>query len=97
MGLDQKIRSLHCGMQAGLNFRDLQGETVIFLRDVPYEWESIITTWISSLPEGQTAEGIPGCILRRDPKKGMALTEEGWSNFVSWMTQVLITAQEIKL
>jgi hypothetical protein len=97
MGLDQKIRSLHCGIQAGLNFQDFNGKPVIFLRDVPYEWENIIATWIRSLPTEQITEGMPDCILRSHPEKGLALTEEGWSNYVSWMTGVLKAAQEKEL
>lgn len=94
MGLEQKMRSLHCGMQAGLNFQTLNGDAIICLRDVPYEWENIIATWICSLPADQVTEGMPDCILRSHPEKGLALTEEGWSGYVSWMTRVLTDAQE---
>lgn len=94
MGIEQKIRSLHCGMQAGLNFHDLNGEAVIFLRDVPFEWENIIATWITSRRAEQITEGVPDCILRRHPEKGLALTAEGWSGYVSWMTEALTAAQE---
>ncbi|MNK11150.1 hypothetical protein D3C87_291860 [compost metagenome] len=94
MGLDQKMRSLHCGMQAGLNFQVINNEQVLLLGDAPFEWENIIATWISSLPADQVTQGMPDCILRRHPEKGLALTEEGWSNYVSWMTGVLIAAQE---
>jgi hypothetical protein len=94
MGLDQKIRSLHCGMQAGLNFQEIDNEQVVLLRDVPFEWENIIATWIGSLPASQVTDGMPDCILRSHPQKGLALTADGWSSYVSWMIEVLTNAQQ---
>ncbi|WP_304932630.1 hypothetical protein [Herminiimonas sp.] len=87
--MEQKIRSLHCRMQAGLNFQNLDGEDVVFLKDVPFEWEDIIARWILALPSDQTSMGMPDCILRQHPTKGIALTDEGWTNYISWMTKVL--------
>lgn len=96
MGLDQKSRSLHCGMQAGLSFQEIDGERVIFLRDVPFEWENIIENWINALPSNQSSEESSGCILRYYTEGGPALTEDGWSEYISWMSQVLRAAQESK-
>lgn len=93
MGIDQKVRSLHCRFQAGLKFQELDGEDVIFLKDVPYELEDIIARWIIALPPESTTKGIPSCILREHEKKGLALTEEGWGNYVTWMVDTLIKAQ----
>lgn len=93
MGIDQKARSLHCRLQAGLHFQELDGEDVVFLKDVPYELEDIIARWILALPPELTTEGAPDCILRQHATKGIALTEEGWSNYISWMLNVLVQAQ----
>lgn len=94
MGLNQKIRSLHCGMAAGLNFQELDGEQVVFMSDVPFEWEDIIARWLLALPKELTNEESPDSILRRDSRKGSALTEHGWSGFISWVTQALNEAQQ---
>jgi hypothetical protein len=60
---------------------------------VPFELEDIIAKWIFALPSNQIKDGSPDGILRRHPEKGIALTEEGWSEYVSWMTSTLIAAQ----
>jgi hypothetical protein len=65
------MRSLHCGMQAGLHFQMIGNEQVLVLRDVPFEWENIIATWIGSLPTAQVTEGMLDCILRSHPVKGL--------------------------
>ncbi|MBX9799149.1 MAG: hypothetical protein K2Y13_06780 [Burkholderiaceae bacterium] len=93
MGISQKARSLHCRLQAGLNFEELDGEEVIFLKDVPFEWENIVARWVLALPSDLTTKGMPTCILRQHSTKGIALTDEGWSNYISWMTSVLQDAQ----
>lgn len=85
MALEQKIRSLHCGLQAGLNIKTLDGREVILFRDMPFELEEIIARWIIALPEEQQREYI---------HSNCALTTDGWSAFVSWMIHTLKTAQE---
>lgn len=90
MGLGQKIRSLHCGVQAGLNFKDLNGEPVMFIHETPYELEDIICRWIFM----QTQEHQVS-MLRSDALHRPALTQSGWSDFVTWMTSTLQAAQPL--
>ena len=87
MALEQKIRSLHCGLQAGLNIKTLDGREVILFRDVPFELEDIIAKWIMALPEEQQRDYVYG---------NRALTIDGWSAFVSWMVHTLKAAQELQ-
>ena len=51
MAIEQKIRSLHCGIPAGIRFRDIGGVSLLPLEAVPYELEDIIAKWIVALPE----------------------------------------------
>lgn len=87
MALGQKNRSLHCGLQAGLNIKILDGYEVILLCDVPFELEDIIAKWLAALQEDRRREYI---------YKGRALTIDGWSAFVLWMIHTLQAAQEIQ-
>lgn len=82
--ISQKIRSLHCGMQAGLGFTSLDGREVLLLRDVPFELEQIVARWLSALPPDVQAEYV---------YKSCALTQAGWSAFVAWMEETLQQAQ----
>jgi len=91
MGLQQKSRSLFCGLQAGLGFVDLNGERVIHLSDAPYELEPIISRWLDALPSELLMLDSPHAILRRG--KGVAITEQGWEYFVCWMLETLTEAQ----
>ena len=88
MGIDQKIRSLHCGVIAGLNFKDLNGERVMFIHDSPYELEDILCRWVMTQPDDEQAS-----MLRYDALNRPALTETGWSDFVRWMTATLHAEQ----
>ncbi|MES2027374.1 MAG: hypothetical protein V4448_17645 [Pseudomonadota bacterium] len=91
MGISQKIRSLHCGLQQGLGFEVIADESVVLIKNVPFELEDIIAKWIVALPpelmDGRAA------FVRLYPAEGLALTESGWSAFVSWMTETLNSAQ----
>ena len=91
MGISQKIRSLHCGFQQGLGFEVLAGENVILIKNVPFELEDIIAKWIAALPD-ELMSG-PATLIRLYPNEGLALTESGWSAFISWMTEALNNAQ----
>lgn len=80
-----KLRSLRCKLLGGLRFRDLDGESVIRFRDVPYELEAIALNWLQTVP-----------VERRDTfarAGNSALTEEGWGCFVDWMVMALLDAQ----
>jgi len=84
MTIGQKIRSLHCGLQAGLGFIPLDGREVLLLRHVPFELEEIVARWLSALPPDVQAEYV---------YKSCALTQDGWSAFVVWMVKTLQQAQ----
>ncbi|MBF8179090.1 hypothetical protein [Herminiimonas contaminans] len=91
MGIGQKVRSLHCGFQQGLGFEVIAEENVILLKNVPFELEDIVTKWIAVLPT-ELMSG-PDPLVKLYPTEGLALTESGWSAFVSWMTETLNSAQ----
>jgi len=91
MGISQKIRSLHCGFQQGLGFEVIAGENVILVKNVPFELEDIIAKWIVALP-AELMNG-PAALVKVYSTDGLALTESGWSAFVSWMTEALNNAQ----
>lgn len=88
MAIEQKVRSLYCGLPAGLQFQEVDGMTVLPLSAVPYELERIIENWVLALPvERRTdvlhfVDGLPE-----------ALTIAGWGDFVSWMLHSLTAAQ----
>jgi len=88
MAIEQKIRSLHCGIPAGVRFRDIGGVSLLPLEAVPYELEDIIAKWIIALPEEFRAD-----VLHFVDGAPIALTHEGWEAFVSWMLFSLNRAQ----
>lgn len=88
MAIEQKIRSLHCGLQAGLNFEDILGKDgnivkVLNFSHIPYELQSIVERWLYAIPDDLRVE------LIYEEK----LTEIGWSAFVSWMISTLDEVQ----
>lgn len=88
MSIEQKIRSLHCGLQAGLNFEEIVGKDgnvvkVLNFSHIPFELQSIVERWLSAIPDDLRVELI---------NEGK-LTENGWSSFVSWMIATLQVAQ----
>lgn len=88
MAIEQKIRSLYCGLQAGLNFEDIVGKDgnvvkVLNFSHIPFELQSIVERWLSEIPDD----------LRVELVNGGKLTENGWSAFVSWMIGALHVAQ----
>ena len=88
MSIEQKIRSLHCGLQGGLNFEDIVGKDgnvvkVLNFSHIPFELQSIVERWLSAMSDDLRGE------LVNDGK----LTENGWSFFVSWMIGTLHVAQ----
>lgn len=88
MAIEQKIRSLYCGLPAGLQFQEVDGKTVLPLSAVPFELERTIENWLEALPEELRADA-----LRSVEGKRKALTIEGWCAFVSWMLASLSAAQ----
>lgn len=92
MGLDQKNRSLHCGLQKGLEFEIIEGENVLLLKHVPYELEDIIARWIGALSVEYTQEPTAFIKLYFSGTE-IGLTQLGWSAFICWMTNTLVEEQ----
>lgn len=88
MALSQKIRLLSMALPGGLAFSKVNGRQVMYLCHVPYELEKIVYDWIAALPVRYQTDDFADSILVSGPK-GLALTEQGWQEFVSWMTTIL--------
>ena len=88
MAIEQKVRSLYCGLPAGLQFQEVDGMTVLPLSAVPYELEPIIENWVLALPVELRADALH-CVDGAPE----ALTISGWGAFVAWMLQSLRAAQ----
>ena len=84
MAIDQKIRSLFCGIPAGIQFQEVGEMTVLPLSAVPYEFERTIENWILALPAELYADVL--YVVDGVPE---ALTHAGWCAFVSWILQSL--------
>lgn len=82
--MSEKIRSLRCGMPAGLRVQEIDGKEYIRLSDVPFELEDIVCRWLMAVPE----EHLPQILFN-----GSNLTLAGWSAFLSWMTAALNAEQ----
>ena len=91
MGISEKVRSLHCGFQQGLGFEVIDNESILLLKNVPYELENIISKWIAVLPS-QYMQGREPFVKIIAPNE-IGLTQSGWSAFISWMTGTLDDAQ----
>lgn len=88
MAIEQKARSLYCGLPAGLQFQEVNGMTVLPLSAVPYELEPIIENWVLALPVELRADALH--YVDGVPE---ALTISGWGAFIAWMLQSLRAAQ----
>lgn len=58
MAIDRKIRSLFCGIPAGIQFREVGEMTVLPLSAVPYKLERTIGNWIFALPAELHADAL---------------------------------------
>jgi hypothetical protein len=88
MALEQKIRSLHCGLPGGLQFEERDGLMILPQRRVPFELEEIVAQWIMALPQELQSE-----FLYCTDETIHGLTCIGWSAFVKWMLECLREAQ----
>lgn len=52
-----------------------------------YEFESIIGRWLLLHPE-LTDHAFPNCVLI-DRAEGLAISQQGWEQFVSWLVMVV--------
>lgn len=96
MAIEQKRRSLHSGIPAGLNFIEGKEVGLLPINEVPYELEIIILKWILTLPEIRDDRNPTTAIMYDDPNHGLCLTEIGWSGFVTWMLSALVKEQASK-
>ncbi len=90
MGMDQKARSIFCGMpRGGFHFEvDAGGVRHLPFENFPYELEMLFVKWVEAQrPEYECRwrhiyEGV--CV---------GLSEEGWDGFARWMLSALYDAQ----
>jgi hypothetical protein len=91
MGIDQKIRSLYCGMPGGGAFQyalDPAGRAYLPLRAIPFELEDVFTRWADGLPDEQQSglfhlvDGAP-----------VGVAVDAWDGFIRWMLATLRAAQ----
>src|SRR5260370_37138621 len=77
MGLDQKRRSLFAGNVDQYRPKPyrLDGEEVIYVRDLPYELEDIALRWLFAYPVDRTRIG----------PRGVAVTSDGYDEMIGWM------------
>lgn len=89
MALQQKERLLSMGNVHRLAFKDLGGRKVLYIQDAPYEFEDIIYRWLHELPGRYKDAAAEECIVFSD-ERGMAITEDGWAQFIAWMTNTIM-------
>lgn len=88
MSLQQKMRLLSHFMPAGFPHFMHENRDYLYLLDVPYELESIFSTWLARQPENLLVYDAPDGWLIRAPK-GIAVSQAGWEEFVYWMAHTL--------
>ncbi|SOY40330.1 conserved hypothetical protein [Cupriavidus phytorum] len=97
MSIQQKMRLLANWLPAGLPHFTHGTTTYLHLKDVPYELESIIARWLILNPNF-TEHDSQECVLMDHPD-GLAISQEGWQEFVSWILKTLtdrLYAMEVK-
>jgi hypothetical protein len=55
MALQEKNRSLMGGLPAGLYVRELDGETVLYLDEAPFELTGLLLRWLRLQPDSSAA------------------------------------------
>lgn len=90
MGMDQKARSIFCGMPGGGFYFEVDAGGVRYLpiKNFPYELETLFVRWVDAQPpeyENRWRHFHQGVCL--------GLSEEGWDGFARWMLAALYDAQ----
>jgi hypothetical protein len=90
MGIDQKARSLYCGMPGGgFHYKaDAGGSLYLPPEAMPYELEELFVKWAEAQP--------PECQSSlRHIRDGVVIgiSTEGWEGFAKWMLDTLRDAQ----
>lgn len=88
MSLQQKMRLLSHFMPAGFPHFRHGNRDYLYLRDVPYELETVFSTWLSRQPADVLVYDAPDGWLIRAPK-GIAVSQIGWEEFVYWIAHTL--------
>lgn len=86
-----KLRALMFGIPAGVPSRELAGEQVLLLKDVPLELEHSLLGWLWSQPD-LVREDSAAYALRFNAAERMAIPWEVWEQYLSWMQQMLAQA-----
>lgn len=86
MSIQQKTRLLVNWLPVGLPYFTHGETTYLYLKDVPFEFESIIARWLILHPT-LTERDSPECVLI-EHTKGLAISQDGWEQFVSWLIKV---------
>lgn len=90
MSIDQKVRSLYCGMPGGGAFQyelDPAGRTYLPFRAIPFELEEVFARWGDMLPSTQQSgllhmvSGVP-----------VGVAVDVWEKFIGWMLASLRAA-----
>ncbi|MGX7004909.1 hypothetical protein [Caballeronia sp. KNU42] len=86
MALRDKHQALRFGLIRGIPTHLLNGEDVLYLDDVPYEWrDNDLQRWLILRPERFTDVGSPFFALRRKEYGQVAITWPTWVIFVEWI------------
>lgn len=88
MALSQKMRSLFCYFPPGLDEIEVDGKRAVQMKQMPYEFESIVWAWVNTMP---TLEERKTYLIFDD--RTLALTFDGWECFTKWMLETLRAAQ----
>jgi hypothetical protein len=75
MALQEKNRSLMCGLPAGLYASVLNGETVLYLDEAPFELTGVLLRWLRLQPDPSDA---PKSTTRTSSDTAHALFDEEW-------------------
>lgn len=92
MAIGEKLRLLSNFMPIGFRTIEVDGRSYAPIGTLPYELEELFVRWISLRPE-LIEKDSPDCAFI-EWEKGMAVSAEGWGEFVSWTTTVLKAEME---
>lgn len=87
MAIQQKLRLLGRWLPVGLPYFHHASTTYLHLKDVPYELEAPIGRWLALHPELVECDSKDRVLI--EGPNGIAISQDGWSEFVSWIVATL--------